>query len=122
MIALLLILVPLVGGLVSFFLKGEGQAKTWSFLVSLISLAAITYAISTNNEAARNFHAEWLPMLGASFALKMDGASTLLCLLAALSYPVIFASTWKSTYKSPNSFYGLMLLAQAGIIGVFVAA
>ena len=122
MIALLLILVPLIGGLVTFFLKQEKQAKTWSFLVSLVSLAAITYSLIANNEEARSFTAAWLPQLGASFALKMDGASTLLCLLGALSYPVIFASTWKSTYSSPNSFYGLMLLAQAGILGVFLAA
>lgn len=122
MIALLLILIPLIGGLVTFFVKQESRAKLWSFVVSLVTLAAMSVSLFTQDEAGRNFTAEWLPQLGSSFALQMDGASTLLCFLTALSYPIIFASTWKSSYASPNNFYGLMLLAQAGITGVFLAA
>src|SRR6185437_13132287 len=35
--------------------------------------------------------------------------------------PLIFAATYKSDYKNPNAFFALMLLTQAGIMGVFVA-
>jgi NADH-quinone oxidoreductase subunit M len=122
MTALLLILVPLIGGLVTFFVKQESQAKLWSFVVSLVTLAAMSVNLLMHDEAGRSFDAEWLPMLGSSFALQMDGASVLLCSLTALCFPIIFGSTWKSSYASPNSFYGLMLLAQAGITGVFLAA
>jgi NADH-quinone oxidoreductase subunit M len=122
MIALLLILIPLLGGLVTFFLKGEKAVKTFSLLVSLVSLIVMIAGLMNRSEALMQFNAAWLPQLGSSFALKMDGMSTLLCFLTALSYPVIFISTSQNNYKAPNSFYGFMLLAQAGITGVFLAA
>ncbi len=122
MVALLLILIPLLGGLAAFFIKNESTVKQWSLLVSLAAFVAICIGLANGNAATRNFEAEWLPMLGSSFALQMDGMSALLCLLATITYPIISISTWKNTYKSANSFFGLMLLAQAGIIGVFLAA
>jgi NADH-quinone oxidoreductase subunit M len=45
----------------------------------------------------------------------------LLTLLTAVSFPVIFASTFNNKYKSSNAFYGFMLLTQAGLMGVFCA-
>ncbi len=123
MIALLLILIPLIGGIASFFLKNERQAKTWSLLVSIISLLVMSYGLLfAYNLDNKIFVATWLPQLGASFSLLMDGLSTILCLLTVLVYPIIFTSTWKSNYQSSNVFYGLMLLTQAGLLGVFLAA
>lgn len=123
MTALLLILIPLIGGFTAFFIKEEKQVKMWSLAVAFASLAVMSYgllfAFNLDNKV---FVAEWLPQFGSSFALLMDGVSSLLCLLTVVAYPVIFASTWKSKYTSPNSFYGLMLLTQAGILGVFLAA
>ena len=62
-----------------------------------------------------------MPALGASFALKLDGMSQLLCLLTAVSSPIIFLATWKTPYRRAHSFFALMLLAQAGLMGVFLA-
>lgn len=122
MVALLLILIPLIGGLTAFFIKNENTVKTWSMIVSLAALLAMSFGLVNWTNENRNFSAEWLPQLGSSFTLMMDGMSGILCLLATLSYPIIFVSTWNSKYQSSNSFYGLMLLALAGIIGVFLAA
>jgi NADH-quinone oxidoreductase subunit M len=122
MVALLLILIPLIGGLTSFFIKDERAVKTWSMIVSIAALLAMAYGLMNWNNGNTNFTAEWLPQLGSSFSLMMDGMSGILCLLATLAYPVIFVATWNSKYQSPNSFYGLILLALAGIVGVFLAA
>lgn len=122
MIALLLILVPLIGGIGSFFLKGEKQAKAISLFAAAVALGLMIVGLTSQDPSSINFNATWLPQLGSSFALKMDGMSKILCLLTTLAYPIIFISTSKNQYASPNAFYGLMLLAQAGIIGVFLAA
>lgn len=122
MIALLLILIPLIGGIGLFFVKGEKAAKSLSLFVAAANLGLMVIALVTKADTALNFNAQWLPQLGSSFALKMDGMSLILCLLTTLAYPVIFISTSNNQYKSPHSFYGLMLLAQAGILGVFTAA
>ncbi len=123
MTALLLILIPLIGGFTAFFIKEEKLVKMWSLAVAFASLAVMSYGLLfAYNLDNKVFVAEWLPQFGSSFALLMDGVSSLLCLLTVVAYPIIFASTWKSKYTAPNSFYGLMLLTQAGILGVFLAA
>lgn len=122
MTALLLILIPLIGGLGAFFLKGEKQAKSWSLIVSIAALAVMVYTLLSGNPAYKLYSAPWLPQLGSSFSLMMDGMSSVLCLLTVIAYPIIFITTWSSKYASSNSFYGLMLLTMAGILGVFLAA
>jgi NADH-quinone oxidoreductase subunit M len=120
MIAFLLILIPLIAGLASFFIKGESGTKTWSLLAAIITLAVSLMAVY--NPAKINFSAEWLPMLGSSFSLSLDGMSKMLCLLTAISFPIVFTATYKNQYSKPNNFYGLMLLMQAGLMGVFLAS
>ena len=123
MIPVLLILIPLISGLVTFFLKEEKAAKSWSLLASIITLAVVCsglFIYDHGNETS--FDAGWLPALGSRFSLALDGMGKMLTLLTAISFPVVFATTYKNSYKQSGSFYGLMLLTQAGLMGVFVAA
>ncbi len=120
MIALLLILIPLVAGLLSFTIKKESLAKNFSLLASIgtliISLAALY------SSAGTTFDAAWLTDLGSRFTVKMDGMGKMLCLLTAIAYPLIFVAVYNNEYKNSSSFFGLMLLTQAGLMGVFLAA
>jgi NADH-quinone oxidoreductase subunit M len=122
MIVLLLFLVPLIGGLLSFFIKNDKAVRGWSLLVSLValflSIASTTFLKSADQ---LNFHAQWMGNLGSSFSLKLDGLSQILTLLTAISYPIILIATWKSEYRRPNNFFALMLLTQAGLMGVFTS-
>ncbi len=121
MIVLLLFLLPLIGGLVSFFLKSEGAARGWALLISIATLGLALFAQLNASAGQLAFSAPWMGNLGSSFSLKMDGLSGILTLLTAVAYPVIFLGTWKSSYTRPNNFFALMLLAQAGLMGVFTA-
>jgi len=122
MIALLLILIPLVAGLVSFFMRNEKGARSWALLTSLATLAVSVLGMTVMNEAKNlQFTREWLPAFNSSFSLQLDGMSQLLCLLNAVAYPLVILSTWKSTFRSAHNFFALMLLAQAGMMGVFLA-
>jgi NADH-quinone oxidoreductase subunit M len=122
MIVLLLFLVPLIGGLLSFFIKRDKAVRGWSLLISFIvlflSIASNTFCKSADQ---LNFSAPWMGSLGSSFSLKLDGLSQILTLLTAISYPVILIATWKTEYRKPNNFFALMLLTQAGLMGVFTA-
>jgi len=123
MISLLLILLPLLTGLAAFFIKDEKLVRTWALLTSLATLViAILSLCCMNDTKSLNYHCEWLPSLGASFSLKMDGAAQLLCLLNTIAYPLVFIAGWDKTYKNAKNFFALMLLAQAGMMGVFLAA
>jgi len=122
MIVLLLILLPLIGGFITFFLKSDNAAKGWSLLLSFATLAvAIAGAVAKGNAESLRYAAPWLGNLGSSFSIQLDGMSTMLCLLTAVAYPIILLSTWKTTYKNAHNFFGLMLLTQAGLMGVFTS-
>jgi NADH-quinone oxidoreductase subunit M len=122
MIVLFLFLVPLIGGLLSFFIKNDKAVRAWSLLISLIALfLSIASTTIYKSQDQLNFSAPWMGSLGSSFSLKLDGLSQILTLLTAVSYPVILLATWKTKYKSSNNFFGLMLLTQAGLMGVFTA-
>ncbi|MFV0605869.1 MAG: NuoM family protein [Niabella sp.] len=122
MVALLLILIPLVSGLVTFLLKNESSARTWSLLSAVVTfiVAILGVAVYSSPEYL-TFKTEWMGSLGSSFSIKADAMGMMLCMLTALSFPIIFVSTWHTPYKKANNFFGLMLLTQAGLMGVFLA-
>lgn len=122
MIALLLILVPLLSGIATFFIKKEQAARSWAMLAAVVTLAVSLLGLTVLNTANYlSFHATWLPELGSSFAVGLDGMGQLLCLLTSLAFPLVFLATWRRTYPNGHSFFGWMLLAQAGLMGVFLA-
>jgi NADH-quinone oxidoreductase subunit M len=122
MISLLLILIPLLGGLAAFFMKKGNNAKAWTLGISLLTLSVSLLGITVMNQAGNlQFKADWMPGLGSTFSLRLDGMGQLLCLLTAISFPLIFITTWNHEYKKTNNFFGLMLLSQAGLMGVFLA-
>ena len=122
MIPVLFITIPLIGGLLSYLLKSSGSAKNFSLLVSILILILALYGLSLDKDSsALKFNAEWLPALGSSFAVSLDGMSRILTLLTAISFPLIFISTYHKDYPHAKNFYALMLLSQAGLMGVFVA-
>src|SRR5678816_689006 len=122
MISLLLILIPLLSGVAAFFFKKENAAKGWALLSSFATIAVSILGLTILNKTELlQFKCDWLPGLGSSFHIALDGMGQLLCLLTAISFPLIFIAISKNTYKSASRFYGLMLLSQAGLMGVFLA-
>lgn len=122
MIPLLLIVVPLLTGLAAFFFKEEKTVRSWALLSSFVTLAVSLLGLTAfKDPKCLSFSAEWMQQLGSSFTIGLDGMGQLLCLLTAVAYPLIFLATWHSSYKRPNNFFALMLLAQAGLMGVFLA-
>ncbi|HLO80465.1 MAG TPA: NADH-quinone oxidoreductase subunit M [Chitinophagaceae bacterium] len=120
----LLIWLPLIGGLISFFIKDERSVKAWAMLSSLLTLALFAVSLlytDDKNYILNSVSYVWLPELGSSFSLLLDGMSRILCLLTAIAFPLIFASTYSNSYKKANAFYGLMLLTQCGLMGVFLS-
>ena len=122
MIAVLLIVIPLLSGLLAFFFKDEKAVRSWALFASIATLVISVLGLSFLNKTQDlQFTGEWMGNLGSSFSVKLDGLGQLLCLLTALAFPIVFIATWNSTYKNANRFFALMLLSQAGLMGVFLA-
>jgi NADH-quinone oxidoreductase subunit M len=118
MIPVLLIVVPILTGFMTFFIKEERSAKAFALLSSVATLAIALIGASSHGKIL-SYDAPWLQMLNSRFTLSLDGMGKMLTLLTAISFPIIFASTYNNKYKNPNAFYGFMLLSQAGLMGVF---
>jgi NADH-quinone oxidoreductase subunit M len=121
----LLVWFPLIAGLVAFLIRKEKTVKAWALLSTLITLGisvvSLVYADNTKHFYLNNVSYFWLKYLGSNFTLGLDGMGHMLTALTAISFPVIFIATQKTSYKNANVFYGLMLLTQSGLMGVFTA-
>lgn len=121
----LLIWFPLLAGLVAFMIRNEKTVKTWAILSSLITLGISVVSLLYTDQAKyfylNNVSYFWLKYLGSSFTVGLDGMGRMLTALTAISFPLIFIATNRTTYKNANLFYGLMLLTQSGLMGVFTA-
>ncbi|MFT3982036.1 MAG: NADH-quinone oxidoreductase subunit M [Ferruginibacter sp.] len=120
----LFIWLPMLAGLLAFFLKGKA-AQTWATFASLIVLAVVVVSLFYSDDKQyatyNRVNYYWMKQIGNSFFVGLDSTSRLLALLTAIAFPVIFISTAKNNYKNPSAFYGLMLLSQCGLMGVFVS-
>lgn len=119
MILVLLILIPLLTGVVAFFAKGG--AKNLSLLGALCVLALSAFvAVNAGGERIEALSLNWMPALGARFSLSVDGMAAMLCLLTGIIMPVVVLLD--SNKQREASYYGLLLLSQAGLMGVFLAS
>lgn len=115
-----LILIPLLAGILSFLWKG-GSVRTLALFSSIATLVVSAVVACDSMEGSLAFRTSWIPLLGSEFSLYADGMGATLCLLTGIVMPVIFLSMWDRNPERPHAFFGLMLLSQAGITGVFLA-
>lgn len=123
MLTLLLIFFPLAAALLLFIVKSK-QAHTLALAASLIELiisAAVVYEFKTAGEDSLRANFYWVESLGLNFYVAIDGISLLLVLLTTVLVPFIILSSFGKSFSKPSAFYGLILIMQMALIGVFVA-
>lgn len=117
-----LLLIPLLGALLILaFVRGEA-ARPLSLLAALANLGlTIGYLFWYNPNDPYLMLADfsWIPQAGIRFKLGVDGTGLAMLLLTNLLTPLIIGSTYSR--KLPGVFYGLVLLMQAALVGVFTA-
>jgi NADH-quinone oxidoreductase subunit M len=121
MVLILLILIPLLTGILSFAVKGEG-VKALALISSILTLAVSAYVSGANYSAPVSFVHSWIPDIGTQFALMADGMSSMLALLTGIVVMVVMIVSVNKDVENPGAFYGLLLLSQAGLMGVFLAS
>jgi NADH-quinone oxidoreductase subunit M len=119
MILLSLLFIPILAAILLLLIKKEQSTQVIAIGAGLLTLIAAIY-MAFNNTA--NFDVPWLSMLNSRFALKADGLAKILVLLTAISFPAIFIATNKNVVAQKNIFLSLLLLTQAGLMGVFLAS
>ena len=67
------------------------------------------------------FRFDWLTDYGITLKFGMDGLSMLMTLLTTFLIPIIIYVSFGQKISRPSSFYSLIMLMQAALIGVFTA-
>lgn len=122
-ITLFLIFFPLLVSLLLFAFK-PGHAKGIALGASLIELVVSLVAVASfDKSAAVQFAVSvpWVASAGINFSVGIDGISLLLVLLTTVLVPFIILSSFGHTYDKPWTFYGLILMMQMALVGVFTA-
>ena len=121
----LLLWIPLISGAACFFFKEQKTVRSIALISAsatlIISLVSLYYYNVAKYPTYNSVNYVWLKQIGNSLFLGLDNTGHLLTFLTALAFPIIFLATRNNNYKSPGSFFGLILLCQAGLIGVFTA-
>jgi NADH-quinone oxidoreductase subunit M len=119
---------PLAGALLLLlpFFRGKDQAVRWvangvgslGFLVSL----PLWFSFDRGAEGFQFVEkAPWIPSIGVSYFLGVDGISALLVLLTTLLGEIAILCSWSSITERVRQFYVFLLLLQTGMLGVFCA-
>ncbi|MBC7793458.1 MAG: NADH-quinone oxidoreductase subunit M [Clostridia bacterium] len=64
---------------------------------------------------------EWIPSLGISYTMGVDGVAVILILLTTFLLPIVVLSTYSSVEERSREFMVCLLFLQTGMLGAFAA-
>ncbi len=118
---------PAVGGLLLLFVprRSAGLLRAGALAIALLTLApSVPLSFGFDGELA-DFQFEelrpWMPTLGVSYHVGIDGISLLLVLLTTFLTPVALTSAWHAIQDRVKEFMITMLVLETGMLGVFVS-
>jgi NADH-quinone oxidoreductase subunit M len=118
---------PTIGAVLVLLLPRRQEAAT---KLATVAITVATFVISLPlyfrfDRASADYQfvevKSWIPSLGVSYHVGVDGISVLLVLLTTFLMPLVILSSWHSVESRWKEFAITMLLLETGMIGVFVA-
>jgi len=121
----MIMIIPVIGALITLFLKNDTVLKAWGLIVTIATLV-VSYPLYTAFDAstAKYQFAElrpWFPSLNLDYVVGVDGISVLLVLLTTFVMPLCILCSWKYIQVRMKEFIFVSLLMEAAMIGVFVS-
>ena len=124
----LIVFLPLAGALVLlvFFKETQRSAiRWWALLVSAVEFVISLWLLfAWQTKGGMQFvdgPADWIPELGVSYHLGVDGISLFLVLLTTLLTMLAVLASWGFVAERERSYYFWLLLLETGCLGVFLA-
>ncbi len=118
---------PAAGAVLVFLLprRQEALTKAAALAVTVVAFAASLPLYWGFDPAVADYQfvelRAWMPTLGISYHLGIDGISLLLVLLTTFLMPLVLLSAWRAIESRWKEFAITMLLLETGMLGVFVA-
>src|SRR5690348_4692530 len=117
---------PLIGLLVLVFIPSSNAraVKLWANVASFIGFL-VSLPLVFNFDRTKDFqfeeHANWIPSIGASYHLGIDGFSLLLVMLTTLLGFLSILSSWNAIQERLKEYYAMFLVLQTAMLGVFMS-
>jgi NADH-quinone oxidoreductase subunit M len=122
-------LLPLLGA-AAVWLLPRNDVRTVRLVAlgaSLVTFAvtvalALQFDVSRAGEYQFAERVSWIPQLGVSYALGVNGIALVMVALSVVLVPVCVLAAWHEVVdERANTFYGLVLVLETFMIGVFAA-
>jgi NADH-quinone oxidoreductase subunit M len=123
MMLVLLILLPLIGGLFLLLMKHSNPRWIATSVAVVEWIVSLSLAFSFTRDSSVQFAVNvlWVKSLGMNFSVGADGISLLLILLTTTLVPLIVLSSYHVEQNNKKNYYGLIFIMQSALVGVFAA-
>jgi NADH-quinone oxidoreductase subunit M len=118
---------PLLGAvIIALFLPRGNQrapkvvATITTVLTFVLSLVMLSHFQGGTHKLQLVEYASWIPSIGVSYFLGVDGISILLVLLTTLLSVIVVVCSYSQIEENENAYYACLFL-ETGMLGVFVA-
>jgi len=117
---------PLAGLLVLLFIPSS-NARAIKLCANLAALAGflVSLPLVFRFDPSKDFQfvesAPWIPSIGATYHLGIDGLGLLLVMLTTLVGFIAILSSWNAIQDRLKEYYCFFLLLQTGMLGVFMS-
>ncbi|HTL13020.1 MAG TPA: NADH-quinone oxidoreductase subunit M [Bdellovibrionota bacterium] len=121
------VFLPLVWSILGLLLPTNAKKLHgyWALLGSLGVFVLSLWLYKTYDAHGADFQltekADWLPSLGISYQLSMDGISLWLMLLTTFLSPLVILGSFTAVESRTKEYYFLLLALETGMLGAFVA-
>jgi NADH-quinone oxidoreductase subunit M len=120
-----LIFLPSLGAVLAFLIASEELVKRMALVTSLLTFLAsliLFFMFDTTTADMQFFERyDWIPALGISYQVGIDGISLLLIVLTTFLMPLTILASWNSIHTRSREFIICMLFLESGMVGVFAA-
>ena len=121
----IIVLAPIAGALlIALFGRGANAPKAIALVAGALSLGFSLWVFFAYDRTAGGYQfvetLRWIPSLGISYTLGVDGISVPMLVLTSLIVFTGVLVSWNVTDR-PREYFSLLLLLVTGVFGVFAA-
>ncbi|MGK9262234.1 NADH-quinone oxidoreductase subunit M [Sinorhizobium meliloti] len=121
----LIVFLPVAGAAVVVFMRSDDAVRWTALGFGIVDLALCIVMLAgfdtTTHEMQFTESRPWVPALGITYALGVDGISALFLFLTALLSLISVLASWVAVDRKVKEFMVSLLIMQALMLGVFCA-
>src|SRR6266850_2435519 len=120
-----ILFLPVIGGVVLWLFDDEDMVRTSALTVALLELALSVFVLLRfiPESSAMQFseHVPWIPALGVSYHLAVDGISVLFVGLTAFLAVLVIIYSWDTVRHQVKLYMMALLALETTTMGVFLS-